>query len=168
MNVIVVLNSFNGELKKYIEESKFDKYSIIDLNGKLFQSNFQNNEKIINISLDENEKDEIDKLSNEVSKNWLGDNKIYYKKLCLEKYLEYSSFEKLISLNKTYYLFQKLASSFTIDSVVLINDSSEEYFLVKKMCLDSEIEIDNIELFELAFYALLKAYYTAYALATDF
>jgi 2-polyprenyl-3-methyl-5-hydroxy-6-metoxy-1,4-benzoquinol methylase len=144
MNVIVVLNSFNGELKKYIEESKFDKYSIIDLNGKLFQSNFQNNEKIINISLDENEKDEIDKLSNEVSKNWLGDNKIYYKKLCLEKYLEYSSFEKLISLNKTYYLFQKLASSFTIDSVVLINDSSEEYFLVKKMCLDSEIEIDNI------------------------
>ena len=103
MNVIVILNSFNCELKKYIEESKFDKHSIIDLNGKLFQSNFQNKEKTLNAFLDENEKDEIDKLSSEVSKNWLGDNKIYYKKLCLEKYLEYSSFKKLISLNKVNY-----------------------------------------------------------------
>ena len=82
MKVIVVLNAFNREIEEYIKKSKFDKYSIIDLNGKLFQSNFQNNEKIINISLDENEKDEIDKLSNEVSKNWLGDKtgQGFYKK----------------------------------------------------------------------------------------
>ena len=59
MKVIVVLNAFNREIEEYIKKSKFDKYSIIDLNGKLFQSNFQNNEKIINISLDENEKNGI-------------------------------------------------------------------------------------------------------------